>query len=110
MCQQCLATEETTRVSQGRDNHPLPAVNACEATDPERSGAVEEKRRAARRRFLLGGASALPVIVSVTPVRAKVIVAPLSICTSLGGKEVTPDTDPPNEPPPGPSLVCELPP
>lgn len=97
-------------MSQGRDNHPLPAVNACEATDPERSGAVEEKRRAARRRFLLGGASALPVIVSVTPVGAKVIVAPLSICTSLGGKAVTPDTDPPDKPPPGDSLACELPP
>ncbi len=95
-------------MSQGRDNHPLPAVNACEATDPERSGAVEEKRRAARRRFLLGGASALPVIVSVTPVGAKVIVAPLSTCTSLGGKEVTPE--PPMEPPPGDSLACELPP
>ncbi len=94
-------------MSQGRDNHPLPAVNACEATDPERSGAVEEKRRAARRRFLLGGASALPVIVSLTPARAKVIVAPLSTCTSLGGEPVTPV--PPMDPPPGPSVVCEIP-
>ncbi len=94
-------------MSQGRDNHPLPAVNACEATDPERSGAVEEKRRAARRRFLLGGASALPVIVSLTPVRAKVIVAPFSTCASLGGEELTPE---PAMMPPGPSIVCELPP
>lgn len=95
-------------MSQGRDNHPLPAVNACEATDPERSGAVEEKRRAARRRFLLGGASALPVIVSVTAARAKTVVVPLSVCTSLGGDVQTPD--PPDDPPPESGLVCELPP
>ncbi len=105
--QQCLATEETTRVSQGREDSALPAVNTGEATDPERSDAVEGKRRAARRRFLLGGASALPVIVSVTPLRAKVVVIPFSACTSIGGNPVTPPQ--PNDPPPDSGVTCEIP-
>ena len=95
-------------MSQGRDNHPLPAVNASEAPEPEGSDAVEEKRRAARRRFLLGGASAFPVIVSVTAARAKTIVVPESICMSLDGDIITPDEA--GNPPPESGVVCELPP
>lgn len=94
-------------MSQGRQKNRPPAIRADKASDPERSDAAEEKRRAARRRFLLGGASALPVIVSVTAVRATVVIAPESTCTSLGGVEITPV--PPMKPPPGPSLVCEIP-
>ena len=42
-------------------------VSDPSGSDPERSDAAEEKRLAARRRFLLGGASALPVILTVAP-------------------------------------------
>ncbi len=97
-------------MSQGRDNYPLPAVNVSEAPDPEGSDAVEEKRRAARRRFLLGGASALPVIVSVAAVKAQGPPVGLSVCASILGRALTPDEAAKSEdnPPPGPSLVCDF--
>lgn len=49
----------------------------------------EQKWQAARRRFLSGGAAALPVIVSVTSARAAQMlrVSTLQRCASLGGTE-----------------------
>ena len=93
-------------MSQGRDNYPLPAVNVSEAPDPEGSDAVEEKRRAARRRFLLGGASALPVIVSVAVVKAQGQPVGLSVCESNLGRALTPEEA--DDPPPGDSLICDF--
>ena len=71
-------------------------------SDPERSDAAEEKRLTARRKFLLGGASALPVIVTLGRARqARAFSA--GVCASLLAQGVDLDfTDDVA------SFICEL--
>ena len=54
---------------------------------PQRS--AEAKRLEARRRFLLGGAAALPVIFTVTELKAGAKVTGESVCLSIFGVEAT---------------------
>jgi hypothetical protein len=77
-------------------------------------GAADRKRMEARRRFLVGGAAALPVVISAGNARAAERVTTLSKCTSLGGEPVgmplpppAPGEDP-DYPTPGPSLNCKF--
>mgnify|MGYP001816812291 CR=1 FL=1 len=78
-------------------------------------GTAERKRMEARRRFLLGGAAALPIIVVAGNARANQKVGSLSKCESLGGEPAGQPLPPPapgedpDYPPPGPSLNCKLP-
>ncbi len=59
-------------------------VNDLSRPDPELSDAAEEKRLAARRRFLLGGAAAVPMVVTAIRAEAQDPVG-ISVCLSMSG-------------------------
>ncbi len=67
----------------GKEGEPNRAQGASGPTPQE---SAESKRLEARRRFLLGGAAALPVILTVTEVKADDIPSSRSTCLSLGGQ------------------------
>jgi hypothetical protein len=67
------------------EDGPKPVQGAAGPTPQE---SAESKRLEARRRFLLGGAAALPVILTVTEVKADAEMTGRSHCLSLGGEFV----------------------
>lgn len=71
------------------------AVVSRDARIKDQSRLAEKKWREARRRFLMGGAAALPVIVNVTSARADALFVGPSVCASLGG-EIKPSQEAPS--------------
>ena len=74
-----------------------------EEANPTPQDAAEAKRLEARRRFLLGGATAAPILVTVN--RAKAI--GFSVCQSLRDKNQDPGTPAPGSPTDFGAEVCK---
>ena len=77
-------------MADGRSKQGIPGRDEA-APGPTPQNSAEAKRLEARRRFLLGGAAALPVILHVTAIGADVPepgddVGSISFCVSLTGQ------------------------
>ena len=92
-------------MADGRSKQDIPGRDEA-APGPTPQNSAEAKRLQARRRFLLGGAAALPVILHVTAIGADEpepgdVVGSFSFCVSLlgGAEEIDSSTT---------AFICEI--